>query len=421
MLQHLVTSEWSLVETRADGSSSLRLESGAPNSSAVVLRDVAASLDFIADHVFPPNNLVATERTKFIASLQLSTSQLILDRLLKSSIPFSLSALPPWLDTLHSAVDFEAAFDIAQPVIKPFFETDAGSEWARQRQRKVVEEVRRLITSGWGGWEAREEQREKEVKVVVEVEVEVDDEMEVDDAHKTSQIETAKEGTGGGEGDNFGWGFDDSPTASTKTQIPPPQPQPASTSEAIEVDVDDGNDGWGFDDAEAGPSKPTVQDSPTKPTSDATNDAEDGWAFDEDLTPAPVAPPVVIAKPAREAKKLGKRVAKAKTEDADSGSESFRTKSPSRARNRDPTPPRADPVHAPETAVETADDWGWNEEPAGKSAPSMSSAKSAKPKRKEFREEKRTIKETYLVSRACEKLLDTAERILREARDLERS
>ena len=44
---------------------------------------------------------------------------------------------------------------------------------------------------------------------------------------------------------------------------------------------------------------------------------------------------------------------------------------------------------------------------------------AAKPKRKELHEVKRVIKETYLVSRACDKLLEIAERVLREARDLE--
>ena len=75
--------------------------------------------------------------------------------------------------------------------------------------------------------------------------------------------------------------------------------------------------------------------------------------------------------------------------------------------------------HAPDVAP--TDDWGdWNgdHDLAGGSNGPPGAPVESKTRKRAVREIKRTIKETIMISRACEKLLETSERVLREAQDL---
>ncbi|KAK4683475.1 hypothetical protein P7C73_g6781, partial [Tremellales sp. Uapishka_1] len=211
---------------------------------------------------------------------------------------------------------------------------------------------------------------EKEIVVVVEVDVEDDAvaEKEKNDSGGEMKIDDA----------DFGWGFDEDEESKSKDK-------------GGEVDTQD--DGWGFDDStsKAGPSK-------SDDLANAASPEGDGWDF-EDVSMTSTAPPPPIvkpAKPAREAKRLGKKVAKVKHDiDEDvwgSGSES------------------QVPKETPK------DQWGGWEEPKEEVAKPALSPKRLKTK--VLKEEKRTVKERYLVSRACDKLLDIAERVLKESRDL---
>lgn len=317
-------------------------------------------------------------------------------------MPSSLPAVPKWLELIHRALDIEEkhSADEFKAIVKPFFEVEAGRAWANQRRCRVAEEARKLIVGGWGGWEAKEAEREREVTVVVEVEV--DDEVEA-----ASAIEKEEENP-----DAFGWGFEDDSAA--KKEVAETVPSAGAAGESDDANMD-AEDGWGFDEsAQAGPSSPRT--APTEPNGRTANSDEgegDGWDFD-DTTAAPAPEPLkpVLAKPAREAKRLGKKVAKVKAEVEDdpwgSGSEST---APA---------PVAQPLQQDEPEPQH-DGWGWEEPLQTPAAPEPATEKAApvRIKRKELKEEKKTIRETFLISRACDKLVDMAERVLREAKDLE--
>jgi len=384
-----------------DSKSSFRLVRGAEKQRpSAILDDVSALLCFIDGHVFPPLDTLAAERKSFVAEIHSAVFQAVLDNVILTAMPSSLPAISKWLELVHRALDIEEkhSADESRAIIKPFFETAAGEAWANQRRRRIAEEARKLIVGGWGGWEAKEAEREKEVTVVVEVEV-------------TDEDVPAEQN--GDSQDAFGWGFEDDASKQTSTSEAP-MIAPSRTSETAD-DSTELDDGWGFDDsAKAGPSSPRI---PTKTSNGHPTQTEevegDGWDFeDAAVPPIPEPPKPVLAKPAREAKRLGKKVAKVKATAEDdpwgSGSESIAS---------------SGVLQPPQPAkTESQDDgWGW-EEPQQKSVVSDIPEKRpspVRPKRKELKETKKTIHEKFLISRACDKLVDMAERVLREARDLE--
>lgn len=279
-----------------------------------------------------------------------------------------------------------------KPIIQPFFDNAAGPAWASQRRQRVAEEVRRLVLGGWGGWETIEAEREKEV--VMMVEEEVDGEVE-------PERPTHKEVDDKDEDMDFGWDFDND----KKNQ---PSGSRSVDNGGEGMDVDDGG-AWGFAEvsAQAGPSKP--RQTPPAETHG------DGWEFDDVAAQTPVKP-VAAPKPAREAKRLGRKVAKVKTvPDEDVwGSEAESVTSEARQNGHVPDPPKAQ-----------MDNWGnWinDEGPKTEIHKEMTDGRAAvlapKPRRKVLREKRRMMKETFMISRACEKLLETTERVLREAQDL---
>ncbi|ORX34895.1 hypothetical protein BD324DRAFT_682822 [Kockovaella imperatae] len=326
---------------------------------------VASILSFITDHVLPSSDRTEAVRISFLAGVQQESMRLIVQHILLPSMPSALSAIPSWLETVNHAVEVESQNVSSGRIIAPFFTSEAGRAWATQRRKRVAEDVRKLIDGGWGGWEAVTEQRDKEVLTLIEVEV--------------SDGEDVGTEVKGEEPDEFGWGFDD---------------QADDKSDAEGVD-----DGWGFDESEnadAGPSK----SAPSLDSSKQEGDTGDGWDFDlstpqAELPPAP--PPV--AKPVREAKRLGKKVAKVANEAGDDPWASEGEKEPEEAA-------------VPPAETSTADDWAWGdgEQPT---------KTRTKKKRKLLKEERQTIKETFLISRACEKIVDMADRALMEAVDLE--
>lgn len=393
VLPLLVGGEWKASQDISEMTSTFRLEKVDKQRPAGILQNVSSLLSFINTTISPPSKTPLPERDIFLADVQSSIFRSVLDNVLITSMPSSLSAIPTWLETVHSALDLEQQYSVGDQVavIGPFFETQAGETWANQRRRRVGEDVRKLIIGGWGGWEAREAEREKEVVMVVEVEVDEPD---------PTDVAGESNGTKAKDDDGFGWGFDDEKEAEKEAE-------PKSTKEtAIDVDADE----WGFDDTpQAGRSSP--RQSPKVSNGKHSTEDEsmgDGWDF-EDPVAAPASPPKPVAtpKPAREAKRLGKKVAKAKAVVEDdpwaSGNESTTA-----------SIPPSEPV------AETG--WGWDEPEPQPVVPADEEVKPVeRVKRKELKEEKRTMRETFLVSRACDKLVDMAERVLQEAKELSSS
>ena len=372
---------WRVRESKADTISELRLESSIDSPTpSDVLSDVSTILSFVTSTIFPPTTSSTPERNAFLFDLQTAVFQAVLESVILPAMPVTLASVPTWLDVVQQASEFETALigtTSTPPIIAPFFELAAGPAWAAQRRRRVAEEVRRLVLGGWGGWEAIEAEREKEVVVMEEVEIEDEDALPDQEMQERADLKN--------DNPTFDWGFDDD-----ESSLPERPAMPEKVDEPMEADPPE-VDAWGFDDnPAAGPSRPR-QDS-----------AEDGWEFDDVSAPASARPIAAAPKPAREAKRLGKKVAKVKSiveEDvwgAESGSES--------------TEPPGQNGHSPAEV----DDWGgWAEEETAKPG-----KEPTRPRKKVLREQRRKIKESFLVSRACDKLLEMAERVLREAQDL---
>jgi centromere/kinetochore protein ZW10 len=378
---------WRLEQGSADNLTVLRLTSCDPRRPAEVLSDTSTLLQFAANTVFPSSTPPIPERESFLSELRHATNTAVLDFVLLPSMPSSVPSVPGWLDLLLQAVDSEASLPgvSGNEVIKPFFESEAGSAWASQRRRSVAEEVRKLITGAWGGWEAVEAEREKEITVVVEVEV---------------------------EEDNLGWGFEDK-TKPPKTK--PVEPEPAAkTSDAGEMQVDE-DEGWGFEyGANAGLSSSHQESAMNGDAAGPSEDAEtegDGWDFEISEPTAPE--PVPVARPAREAKRLGRKLAKAKTAEP---VEEEGWKSESSMKSGMVAEVTAAEENAGRNSRAAADSWGdWTEDVPRAAATNTSPVKL---KRTVLKEEKRVIKEHFLVSQACDKLLEFAVRMLQEAQDL---
>lgn len=409
ILRHLVEGDrrWKLNISKAETTATIRLEACESRSAADVLDDIADLLDFVGSVVLPASDPPLNERDELLATLHRETFEAVLHNLIIPALPTTVSTVQTWLDLLLQAVDCEAdSFPSKQGetrspgVLKHFFDVDAGTTWARSRREKVIEDVRKLVSGGWGGWEGREVEVEKEVMVLVETEEDVPE----PEAHAVpaGQEQSVQ---GGGSG----WVFNDT-TATVQTAK---GAGAARTAPAADADAD-ADDGWAFD-------EPSAELDSAKAAETPAGEGE-GWDFDLEATPAPAPPAPVLKKPAREAKKLGKKLAKAKAnEDEDRVSETDG--------NSDMTSSMMDIDRDAEPAP-AEEGWGWDdpdESQAGEAAksdtntaPQKTSALSAvQPKKRiVLKEEKRTIKEVMLVSRSCDKVLEVSERVKREVKEL---
>ncbi|KAK6904986.1 hypothetical protein I203_105805 [Kwoniella mangroviensis CBS 8507] len=437
LIRPIVSSTHSITISSTDKLSLLRLEPSPDIPPQKVLENIRSILSFTLNTIFPPS-FDLPERQAFVSSLMNSAFQSILDFLILPSLPPTLTDAPTWLETLRQATEVESDFcqdesESQSQLIRPFFESEAGSTWAQQRRYAIADEIRRLILGGWGGWESVVEKKEKEVISYFEVEVDVEDDVPM-------VVESQKDGE-----EDFGWGFDDS-------TLPKDNMNTAKVEEKGNQDVNMEDDGWGFDEsstASAGPSSPPK---PSNPPLVQEEDEADGWDLDPSPShsilsaeseptiipvPAPIPKP---AKPAREAKRLGKKVAKVKHEEEyDPWGSPDPDEDTNKATNgkdhhhpQIPSPTKPDKVVPSPSIVkqDNADDgWGWDDDSTPASVPSTGTTSAStdipalnvpsKPtKRKEVREEKKLDIEHYLVSTSCETLVDIAKSVLKDIEEL---
>jgi len=351
-------------------------------------------IDFVSTTVIPPTEPSLPERETFLVDLRAAVLQAILDNVIVPSIPPTLSLVPKWLETLEQAVKFESTSLEANGhgAIHTFFETSAGPAWVSLRRQRIEDEMRRLILGGWGGWEAIESEREKEITVLEEQEETI---PSVSEEGKVDEVMTSDEA-------DFGWGFGD---------------EPSSQNGSAERQVED--DGWGFENAQAGPSRSspssTIERDELHLETEKTEE-EGGWGFESPVAEtAPVIAPI-NTRPAREAKRLGKKVAKVKHAEEED---------PWAMPENDP-PPEPDKASIPanlnlldSTSTNSSSDRrtvnGVDVRPVDAD---VISSKEQKNVRMVMKEIKRTVKEVYHISRACEKVCEIAERLLREIEDL---
>ncbi|WWD22883.1 hypothetical protein CI109_107378 [Kwoniella shandongensis] len=415
IINPLVTSKWKAEYTTADGLSLVRLEPISAQTPFETLGGVSAFLNYVSTTVFPSSSATIPERDSFLADICTGTFQATLDVLLLPSMPTQLSARQPYLQVLEKAVEVEKSFSPPTRLLEPFFDSEAGPIWAQQRRFALADDTRKVVLSGWGGWEAEEKERTSEVVVLVEVEVEAqagDVQMEGDDG--------------------FGWGFEEEEKAKRASEV---EDQPSTGGDADVTMRED--DGWGFEgSATAGPSKSASPVKVKKQPDQNAEPEEDGWDLDPVVPaaePAKPPSPVKPIKPAREAKRLGKKVAKARHTDdddpwgsaSDSNFESPGSSVLGTENGHGETPAVIPNTSSEETGPTIEEGWGWDEEQKAEPvlAPTEPEppAPAKKTKRTELREEIRTVKEISLVSKACQSILDLAKIVLSEIQELHTS
>lgn len=492
------------------------------------LTGVKETLEFISRTLYP-QEADTPEREPFICGITVKTLESLLDHLIIPSIPSSPSSIPGWLELIVSSLAIE---DTALPVssandqlhynrpLKDFWEKQAGKEYASKKRYGTADLVRALVLRDWGKWEGTEKKREKEVRVVVEVEVS-DDEHDEDQSMKDRSKEEGKER----EAEDDGWGFGETNENQTEQ---------AGMKELNQENMEEAEDGWGFDEdaslpassADQGPQEDeaagwdlnvnnssslldstpllhqvvpspglearteNIHAAEPDPQSESQRESDPRSESNPVSASAPVPAPT---KPPREAKRLGKKVAKkSKTEEYDpwdqpvdndnslSASTSTLTSASTSSLSSSTPAPSAEipsnndivPIQKPAKEAkklgkkvgkktnkeEERDFWDADipienlgegesglhqtaellgdkaegdsdgrrrvDDPESISPQTITTVMpSSRQKRKktELREEKRVIEEKYLVSTACEKLLDVGRDLLKEVEELQSS
>lgn len=393
--------------------------SGSTTGTERVILDLELFFDFVNSAVFPAS-IDLLERTSFLHDIASPTLALLLDSVLLPSMPSSIPEIPDWLRLLDKAATLEASLRPPEMKIRPFLDDQAGPEWIAAQRRMANERVKALVLNGWCGWDAKEVTRDKEVTSLVEVEMDDNElgqdgtasnaERSVTSQHDTEPTRMGADGgteveMGGDDDEAGGWGFDEDPP-DTESKIPAGAETRSRSTSGSNVQVQESqDDGWDFDlDSQPAPSPPTA-------------------------TAVPTAPAPKPAKPVREAKKLGKRVAK--TKHAEPAGLEMEEETVAKRSDPHPAPTRlraeshqSSSGMAPNT---DSDGWGWDE-PDTPAVPvphlEASRAEPSTPKRHKrtvLQEQKRMVKETYLVSKACDRLLEVTEFCLSEGRQLSSS
>lgn len=374
------------------------------------LADTIKILDAVSTRVFPVSEPPIPQRDAFLADVRTHALRTCLNDILIPNMPMELSLVSPWIESVKEAAEAEEAFvpPLTRRIIQPFFVAAAGQTWANSRRYVTAEAVRRLVLGGWGGWDAMEVQRDRMVTSVVEVEVE----DEIDPSDKPSN----------GHGDRNHHLV----PASTG---PPGKPMATGTVHPTvadnKMDVDETvDDGWGFDGEQAPPN--SIQPA-SRHLIDTIGNSDDqsggeGWDFDGSAmnshTAAVSAKP--IRKPVREAKRLGKKVARARTVAEDDPWESGTESTHEGLAPESQDDERAEP---PEN-TQADEDWNVWEEDQSLIKPKNSDVQKAVPatprtKRKVLQAQTRVIKEKAIVSRACNQLLALAQEMLDESEQLQ--
>jgi hypothetical protein len=264
----------------------------------------------------------------FSTHLQHEAFSGVLSRLVLPSMPSTTSGLPVWLALVRACASCEEEFtdssESGKGVLAQFAQRDAANRWLGKFRHVRLQRARGLF----GSW----------ATVGVKA-VEVDVREEVQEVQDVEMLEVGVEAL-------------ETPSAPIEAE-------------------EEGDSGWGFDDEDEPPA-PAAEPEPAP-----ADDDEDGWGFDDD-TPAPTPAPKPKA-PVREAKRLGKRVPRAR----------------SSSQSRSPSPPPAIPEPVPQPEPEPA--------PAPK--PTLRARPTPPPA---------PLKLVRVVSAACDTVLAIPAEVLRE-------
>ncbi|KII87318.1 hypothetical protein PLICRDRAFT_112767 [Plicaturopsis crispa FD-325 SS-3] len=241
------------------------------------LHNISVVLDFLSANLFP--SLPDSQKHAFPRSLCTPVTTAVLHHLLIPSLPSSLADLPPYLELVKQAVEFEDRYIVhllgsaeADREIKAWAD-GVGGHYERKRRVDILENARTVITSRSDDSKTFRAEVESEAKVIP---VQANGGGEEDSAWG---LETEDQGT-----EEDGWGLDEDIDV---------EPEPPA---------EDSADSWGWNEeaetpvAEAAP----VDDEDSQET--AWDDPWDDEPAPDDPPPPP--PPITSPKPATRLEKF---------------------------------------------------------------------------------------------------------------------
>jgi len=430
----------------------LELFPAPPNLATLTSRldNLSGILEFLNTHLFgaiPPS-----QRAVFLKSFAKPLTSGILNHLLISALPASLSGFPEYLELLQRAVKFESE-DIAQILFGPNSGAFTGTEirpdneiknwvggivshYQRKRKVEILDQARRMFTRISSDWHETFQVEWNASSVTPApgtndpILPELDPPSSAADrppmlavngancVHKEAEIEQV---------DDEGWGFDDVDDGTNETDAPPDDeakeplrvnaPSSSTDPDVYTADeVDD--DAWGWNDEE-GP-EPTPMPKPEALSgSGANGNDERGAGGDGPLwdawDDAPPSPPTknIVPKPATKLEKFS--------------SKSKQGTKPPKIITQPPEPnpipvsantsTRLDPDYAPALASSTSLSSSWS---SSGSTPSQQ-FQSIPPTPASITVQEKVPKEFYSVSSGMQDILELVENIMLESSEFSRS
>ncbi|KDQ61547.1 hypothetical protein JAAARDRAFT_190291 [Jaapia argillacea MUCL 33604] len=313
-IDHILSMPTSVSITQANSPSGLlehrlALFPSPPNTESRLARleSLSSVLTFLQTHIF--STLPPTQDTPFKQSLCKPITTALLNHLLIPSLPSALHSLPPFLELVEQAVEFEERYLVGmlgdtshEKPVKSWSDGVSG-QYERKRRMEILDRARIVIVR------VDNESQTFRVEVVDATEA----------APAQSVPEPAKE-------EETAWGFEDEIDGSTAVEEDgwgldddvEPQPDLKSHPEAQEdaeprTMEDDPSDAWGWNEQEE-----VVPETDTNGGADPPDEADpwddDPWGDSNsgEATRPPPAPTIPVTPALKQAKRLEKFTAKGK-------------------------------------------------------------------------------------------------------------
>ncbi|KAF8548939.1 hypothetical protein OG21DRAFT_1515713 [Imleria badia] len=265
------------------------------NHGSTPLGNLSRILEFMNDKLFPC--LPQSQRETFPKSLVKPLTTSIMTRLLISSLPSKLNALPTFLDLTRTSVDFESKYivgllksDTFEREIKNWVD-NVCAHYERGRRQHVLDDVRETIQASVS---RPKDTFAAELVTIISVTQPSAEPASVaaDDWNLNDDRISKTDSSGSAIDAEDAWGFDDDVEA---------EEAPVSKPDPVEELEPDPNEAWGWNDELAEEqTEASVQDSvsitPEEPAEQDEVWDDDPWADDSAVTlpdRQPVAPSIV--------------------------------------------------------------------------------------------------------------------------------
>ena len=257
------------------------------------LGNLSRILEFMNDKLFPC--LPQSQRETFPKSLTKPLTTSIMTRLLISSLPSKLDALPTFLDLTRTSVDFETKYivgllksDTFEREIKNWVD-NVCAHYERGRRERILNDVRETIQASVS--RPKDTFPAELVTVISATQPRAESAPVATDDWNSNDDRISKTDSSGSAIDaEDAWGFDD--------DVETPEEAPISKPDPLDELEPDPNEAWGWNDevAEEQP-EASIQDSaaftPEEPTEQDEVWDDDPWADDSVTNEVAVAPSIV--------------------------------------------------------------------------------------------------------------------------------